>query len=209
MLSFGGLRPPRITSSSPPDESVRLADKGLLDPPSADSGAAYFLGFSTGHQSDDHRDNHEDHHREENLRRRENTASRRWGRSCWWRVFRRQLALRILHPLHRVVIVRLYFQRCLIIGDRLVILHHRATRGASLHQRILVIRTLLQERRVIFDRRRKILQVPVRPGAPVITLWIVRIFLDRHRKVSDRFIPLRQSNVGKTPELVAERFVAL
>src|SRR5205823_12187031 len=94
-------------------------------PFSADSGAAYFVGFSTGHQSDDHRDNHEDHQREENLRRRENTASRCWGRCCWWRVFRRQLGLRILHTLDRVVIIGLYFQRCLIIPPRPLIPHHR------------------------------------------------------------------------------------
>src|SRR5205807_9551408 len=111
MPNGGGLWPRRITSS-----------KGLLDPPSTDSRAAYFLRFSTGHQSDHHRDDHQDNERKENFCRREKTCPRCWSRRRRRCVLRRQSALSVLEAFWRLLIVGIHFQRLLVISNRFLVL---------------------------------------------------------------------------------------
>ena len=54
-------------------------------------------------------------------------------------------------------------------------------------------------------RASKLLQIPVRPGAPIVTLRIVRLLLDRGGKIRHRLVPLRQTDIGEPAELVTDR----
>src|SRR5262249_32867204 len=64
-------------------------------------------------------------------------------------------------------------------------------------------------RGIIGGRRVEIPQVTVSQSALVVILRVVRVFLNRDRKIGDRLVPLLQTDISKSAELVDEPLIAL